>query len=173
MKNMTGNLYFSKPLKLLLISLLALSCFGCKPKLLPSSNVRATRENTEIYDFLEAYKTALEKRSVDDVMQLVAMDFRDNMGSDKPELQMDYLKLKERLEKYFPRIKELRVGLFLQHIKKIEKGTYEVVFYFSESALTDLPAGEKWLSKKEVNRMVIRKTTDRNAPYPFEIIKGI
>jgi len=146
---------------------------GCKPRLLPSTNVPATRVNKSIVSFLEHYKSNLEKRSVDSIMELVAKDFKDNMGSEDPANYLDYLGLKERLDKTLPRISDLRLGLFVQHIAKIAKDTYEVVFYFNKHLLVDVPAGEKWISVKEVSRMELRKRQDKDSPYEYEIIKGI
>jgi hypothetical protein len=147
---------------------------GCKPKLLPSTNVKATEENRQIVKFLEQYKNAVEKRSVDAIMELVAKDFSDNMGNpDDPSLHLNYLTLKEKLEKTMPRIQDIRLGMFVQHIGKLEKGLYEVVYYFNKQILMQVPSGEKWVSVKEVNRMVIRKRHDKNSPYEFEIVQGI
>ena len=146
---------------------------GCKPKLLPSTNVPATRENKQIIHFVEQYKAALEKRSVESILELVAKDFNDNMGTQDPSLFIDYLGLKEKLEKTLPRIKELRLGLFVQHIGKLEKDVYEVVFHFNKHILLEVPSGEKWVSVNEVNRMVIRKRHDKNSPYEYEIVRGI
>lgn len=146
---------------------------GCKPRLLPSTNVPSTRENKSIVAFLEQYKSAIEKRSVDAIMELVAKDFKDNMGSEDPKNQIDYLGLKERLEKTLPRLQDLRLGMFVQHISKIEKDTYEVVFYFNKHILTEVPSGEKWISIKEVSRMIIRKRHDKASPYEYEILQGI
>jgi len=123
--------------------------------------------------FLEQYKAALEKRSVDGVMELVAKDFKDNMGSEDPGHYLDYLSLKERLEKTFPRINDLRLGMFVQHIAKLDNNTYEVVFYFNKHILTEMPSGEKWISVKEISRMVIRKRHDKDSPYEYEILSGI
>lgn len=147
---------------------------GCKPRLLPSTNVPATRENKEIINFLEQYKAAVEKRSVEAIMELVAKDYKDNMGNpEDPSLYTDYLGLKERLEKIIPRIRDIRLGLFIQHISHLDKHRYEVVFYFNKQILTDVPSGEKWISIKEVSRMVLRRRDDKNAPYKFEILQGI
>lgn len=146
---------------------------GCKPRLLPNTNVKGTRENKEIVHFLEQYKSAVEKRSVDAIMEFIAKDFKDNMGTEDPKHYLDYLGLKERLEKTLPRIQDLRQGLFIQHIAKIDKDTFEVVFYFNEHMLTEVPSGEKWLSVKDVSRMLIRKRHDKDAPYQFEILQGI
>jgi hypothetical protein len=146
---------------------------GCKPRLLPSSNVPATRLNKSIVTFLEQYKAALEKRSVDGIMELVAKDFKDNMGSDDPKNYLDYLSLKERLEKTLPRINDLRMGIFVQHIAKLEKDTFEVVFYFNKHILSEMPSGEKWISVKETSRMVLRKRHDKDSPYEYEILSGI
>ncbi len=146
---------------------------GCKPRLIPSTNVAASRENQRVVKFLEQYKAAVEKRSVDGIMELVAKDFKDSMGSDDPALYMDYLGLKEKLEKFFPRIQDIRLGMFVQHIAKIEKDTYEAVFYFNKHVLTEVPSGEKWIAIKEVNRMVLRRRYDKETPYQYEILQGI
>jgi hypothetical protein len=146
---------------------------GCSQRPLPSTNVPPTRENKRIVAFLEQYKAAAEKKSVDAVMELVAKDFSDNMGSDDPALHLDYLGLKEKLEKTLPRIEDIRLGLFVQHIGKLAKDLYEVVFYFNKHILMEVPSGKKWVSIKEVSRMVIRRRHDKGAPYEFEILKGI
>lgn len=146
---------------------------GCKPRVLPSTNVAPTRENKKIVKFLEQYKSAVEKRSTEAIMEMVAKDYNDNMGSEDPALHMDYLALKEKLEKALPRIQDVRLGMFVQHIAKLEKDVYEVVFYFNKQILMDVPSGEKWASIKEVSRMVIRKRHDKDSPYEFEILQGI
>jgi|SRR5579871_2399823 len=170
---MKTTVYFVK-FGLLLAGLMTITLLnGCKPKLIPSTNVPATKENERIVKFMEQYKAAVEKRSADAVMELVAKDFSDNMGTDDPALHLDYLGLKEKLEKTLPRIQDIRLGMFIQHIGKIEKDVYEVVFYFNKQMLMEVPSGEKWVSAKEVSRMVIRKRHDKNANYEFEIIQGI
>jgi hypothetical protein len=146
---------------------------GCQPRKLPSTNVSPTRENKRIVKFLEQYKTALEKRNVEAIMEMVAKDYNDNMGSEDPSLQVDYLGLKEKLEKAMPRVQDLRLGIFVQHIAKQDKDKYEIVFYFNRHALIDIPSGEKWASTKEVCRMVIRKRSHKESPYEFEILQGL
>lgn len=106
-------------------------------------------------------------------MELVAKDFSDTMGSEDPALHLDYLNLKERLEKTLPRIQDLRMGMFVQHIAKLEGGLWEAVFYFNKQILMEVPSGEKWVAVKEVTRMVLRRRTEKDAPYEFEIIQGI
>ena len=168
------NVFYFSRFGILLCFLVTIFAFpGCKPSLLPSTNIKATRENKQIVAFLERYKAAVEKRSVDAVMELVAKDFSDNMGTDNPAQHLDYLGLKEKLEKYFPRILDIRLGLFVQHAAKLRKDEYEVVFYFNKNILTEVPSGEKWVAIKEVSRMVIRRTHAKNAPAEFEILQGI
>jgi hypothetical protein len=171
---MKSTNYFVKSSLLLVFISSMFFMQGCKPRLLPSTNVSDTRENKRVVTFLEQYKAAIEKRSVDAIMELVAKDFKDNMGNpEDPSLYMDYLGLKEKLEKSFPRIQDIRLGLFVQRIAKIEKDTYETVFYFNKQILTEVPSGEKWVSIKEVSRMVIRQRHDKDRPYEFEILQGI
>jgi hypothetical protein len=95
------------------------------------------------------------------------------MGTENPQNHLDYLSLKERLEKTLPRIQDLRLGIFVQHIAKIDKDTYEIVYYFNKHMLSEVPSGEKWISNKEVSRMVIRKRHDADSPFEYEIISGV
>lgn len=169
--NRAFNLAKTSLLVTFTLSLLMLN--GCKPRLLPSTNVKSTRENKEIVTFLEQYKAALEKRSPDAIMEFIAKDFKDNMGTEDPKHYLDYLSLKERLEKTLPRIQDLRQGMFVQHIEKLDKDTYAVVFYYNEHILAEVPSGEKWLSVKDVSRMILRRRTDKGAPYKFEIVSGV
>lgn len=170
---MRSTVYFLKSSVFISIALCVVALSGCKPRVLPSTNVPVTRDNKKIVAFLEQYKNALEKRSVDGIMELVAKDFSDNMGSEDPSLHLDYLGLKEKLETTMPRIQDLRLGMFVQNIDKLEQGKYAVVFYFNKHILMEVPSGEKWASIKEVSRMVIRRRHDKNSPYEFEILQGI
>jgi hypothetical protein len=171
-KKMYNKIYFFKS-SLLLMALGLFFFTSCKPQLLPSTNVLATRENKSIVEFLEKYKTAVEKRSIDAIMEFVAKDYSDNMGSENPALHVDYLKLKEKLEKTLPRIQDIRLGMFVQHISKLDKNIYEVVFYFNKHILMEVPSGEKWVSIKDVNRMVIRERHDKDSSYKYEILQGL
>jgi hypothetical protein len=171
-KKMRSAVYFLKASVFLTI-IIGITMSGCSKRTLPSTNVAPTRENKKIVAFLEQYKNALEKRSVEAILELVAKDFSDNMGSEDPKLQLDYLGLKERLETALPRIQDLRIGMFVQHIEKVEKDKYYVVFYFNKHVLMDVPSGEKWTAIREVSRMTIRRRHEKNSPYEFEILQGI
>ena len=171
-KKMRSAVYFLKASVFLSI-VIGITLSGCTKRTLPSTNVPPTRENKKIVAFLEQYKTVLEKRSVEAILELVAKDFSDNMGSEDPSLHLDYLALKERLETTMPRIQDLRLGMFVQHIEKIDKDKYQVVFYFNKHILMEVPSGEKWASMREVSRMVLRRRHDKNSPYEFEILQGI
>lgn len=171
---MKTAIYFLKSSSLLCIIFLMFFMQGCKPRVIPSTNIPASRENQKIVTFLNQYKAAIEKRSVDAIMELVAKDYSDNMGNpEDPSLYTDYLGLKEKLEKIFPRIQDIRLGLFVQHVAKLSKDTYEAVFYFNKEILTEVPSAEKWISIKEVSRMVIRRRHDSDSPYEYEILQGL
>lgn len=170
---MRRAVYFFRTSLFLSAIVMVFALSNCSKRTLPSTNVPPTRDNKKIVAFLEQYKTALEKRSVEAIMELVAKDFRDNMGSEEPSLYIDYLGLKEQLETTLPRIQDLRLGMFVQHIEKIEKDKFAVVFYFNKHILMDLPSGEQWTSVREVSRMVIRRRYDKESPYEFEILQGI
>jgi hypothetical protein len=170
---MRRPVYFFKSFVFIAAAFALLFLSDCSTKNLPSTNVPPTRENKKIVKFLEQYKNAMEKRSIDAIMDLVAKDFSDNMGSEDPAKHLNYLTLKERLETDLELVHDLRLSLFVQHIEKIESGKYEVVFFFNKQTLVSVPAGKKWMSVREVVRMVIRQRRDRKSPYQYEILQGI
>jgi hypothetical protein len=170
---MRAGLYFVKSGLLLSCMIGVFMLTGCKPRMLPSTNVPATKENRRVVKFFEQFKSAIEKKSVDGVMELIAKDFSDNLGSEDPALRLNYLTLKEKLEKTFEITPNWLLGLYIQHIAKIDKENYEVGYYYNVNAFTQLPSGNKWITQKEVKRMVIRKRHDKTSPYEFEILQGI
>jgi hypothetical protein len=143
---------------------------GCKPRLLPSSNIPTSPEFKSIVTFLEQYRAALKKRSIEGIMEMVAKDFKDNLDSKDP---VNYQDLKERLEKTPPGIDDLYLDISVQNITKLEEDIYEVVFDFNKHIMTEKPVGKNWISVKETNRMLLRKRHKKDYPYEYEILSGI
>ena len=158
-------------LMFLSLAILLLSATGCKPKLLPNSNVRDTAENRAIMSFMEQYKAAIEHRSIAEVMALVSQDYFEDNATPEASDDYDYSKLEQNLQKTFEHMKESSMRYYVQNIEK--KGdNLEVVYYFNQQALVTFPAGEQWMAANDVNRLVLKP----KGPKPengYEVLRGL
>lgn len=160
--------------RIALLASVAIALFisaGCKPKLLPNSSVKDSSTNRAIADFMKDYKRAMESRSVDHVLALVADNYYDNNGTENPSDDLDYDELQKKLSSLFARVKDLKLSFHIQNIEE-EGDNYNVVYHFVEHALVALPTGEKWLSATDVNKMVLR-SRGKSLDEGFEIVAGL
>lgn len=140
------------------IALGVASSTGCKPALIPGTNVEDNEANRKVIEFLGKYREAIVQRSTDQVVGLVAQDYFEDNGT--PEQADDYglAQLREKLEANFSRAKEIQLEIIVQQIERPggDEGPVNVAFRYNQRALVDFPAGEKWITVTDVNRLVLR-----------------
>jgi hypothetical protein len=161
----------STSLRVLFIFLPLLALTACKPSLLPSTNVRDTKENRCIVDFLQQYKTAVESRSVQSVMALVADDYFENGSRFESNDKYGYSQLAEKLTQAFEKAESINLTYYVQNIQRKDK-LFEVTYYFVERALFKYPSESRWMSVNDVNRVVLRMKGKTGAD-GFEIVSGL
>lgn len=142
---------------------------GCKPALLPRSNLEDTPENRPIVDFINRYIKAVEHRSVEEVMALVASDYLETNGNTDPSDDYGYTQLRSKLELTFSKTKDLRLLVYIQKVLPQVDGTYHIIYYFKQNALMEFPSDSKWMAASDVNRLIVRKKADGD----YEIIAGL
>lgn len=160
---------------------LTVLCFlplaACKPSLLPGTTVEDNAENRRVVEFVQAYEQAIERRSADAVVALCAPDyFEDNATVDQAD---DYGvdRLKTLLADDFAKTKEIQLDILVQKIIEPE-GTKERLLYvdyrYKQRALVTLPAGEKWITTSDVNRLVLREDEAQvEATSRYQIVSGL
>lgn len=138
---------------------------GCKPHLLPGSKVEDTPLNRSVVDFMDKYKAAVEKRSSDELLALVADDYFEDNGT--PDEADDYgvERLKENLSSRFENTKVIQLTVEVQHVEVDENDNVNVYYKYLQRALISLPASEQWVSKSDTNRMVLRKVSEDSDDY--------
>ena len=139
------------------VALIALA--ACKPALIPGTNVEDTEENRKVIDLLGKYRTAIMSRSPDQVVGLCAKDYFEDNGT--PDQGDDYGidRLRQKLTADFAKTKEVQLELVVQQIEHPkDTGTVKVAYRYNERALVAFPAGEKWISLTDVNRIVLRES---------------
>lgn len=162
---------------LALVALLALplaSLAGCKPELIPGTNLEDTEENRAIMDFLEQYRVAVESRDAEKVLALVAEEYFEDNGTQDQTDDYGIEKLRGSLAQEFQVAEVVQLTLNVQHIEPRagEKDRYEVYYRYLQRALLDLPAGDRWVSNSDVNRMIVKKKGDRLSD-GFLIVSGL
>jgi hypothetical protein len=113
-----------------LLALLALAA-GCKPSLLPGTEVPETKDTRAIYDVLQAYRNALEKRDPKAVLALVAPNYFDTAGTPDPSDDLDRAGLEASLERDLPRTEGQRVDFTIRRMDVNGDDAIVEVFYDS------------------------------------------
>lgn len=150
-----------------------LAAAGCKPTLLPNTTLEDTAENRAIADFVLKYKQAVEARSTEQVLSLVAEDYFEDMGTVDPTDDYGIERLEEQLQETFGHAKAIHLDLFLQHVAHDkDKGLYAVDYRYNQRALLSFPAGDQWVTHTDVNRVVLRKRGESNDD-GFVIVSGL
>ena len=117
-------------LRTALLAALALAA-GCKPSLLPGTEIPATADTRAVYDVLLAYRSALEKRDPKAVLALVAPSYYDTAGTPEPADDLDRAGLEAALEKDLPRTEGDRVQFTIRNIVVDGDDAQAEIFYDS------------------------------------------
>ena len=57
--------------KSMLLTALAIGCWGCSPSMIQNSQVEATPENMEVWNQVEEYRVSMEERDAERLRNLV------------------------------------------------------------------------------------------------------
>lgn len=154
---------------LFLLPLLAFS--ACKPGLLPETSVPNTKQNRAVVAYLDLYRQAVENRSAQGVMELVAQDYFEDGATPQIDDDYGYTQLEEKLTKTFEKIENIHLKFHIQNIEQRDQ-FIDVVYYFVERALIKYPSGSQWMSANDVNRVVLRMK-GKSLDDGFEIVSGL
>ena len=157
-----------------LVGAAALASFlliGCKPNLLPGTDIEDTAENRAVLKFLDQYREAVESRSPPQVLKLVASDYWEDNGTVDQSDDYGVEKLQRELDDLFGHTRTIHLELQIQHIEQ-QGDLVKVDYRYLQRALLALEAGEKWVSHSDVNRLVLRPRGE-STEQGFEIISGL
>ena len=136
-----------------------MTVFGCKPDLLPGTNIEDTSENRAVIEFVEEYRKAVESRSAEAVLDLVADDYFEDRGTATDDDDYGIEKLRTDLETHFQVADVVQLRLEVQHVRyEPENELIHVYYRYLQRAHLELPAGAKWVTDSDTNRLVLRQT---------------
>lgn len=146
-------------MRFLALLLLAALAGACTPSLIPGTNVEDTEENRQVLEFLNKYRKAVIDRSVDGVVGLCAQDYFEDNGTLDQEDDYGIDQLREKLAKTMGQTKEVQLEIIVHAIERDadqKDAPVRVIYRFNHRARIDFPAGEKWITVSNVNRLVLR-----------------
>ena len=130
-----------------LLAVVALAA-GCKPSLLPGTEIPSTSDTRAVYDVLQAYRSALEKRDPKAVLALVAPTYYDTAGTPEPGDDLDRAGLEASLAKDLPRTEGEKVDFTIRRIEVSGDEAVAEIFY------------DSYYRVKTPNTMVPRRDSD-------------
>ncbi len=139
--------------------LVALLSAACAPALIPGTSVEDSEENRHVLEFLNKYRKAVIEKNVDGVVGLCAQDYFEDNGTAEQTDDYGLSQLKDKLARALGQTKEIQLEIIVQAIerdKAAEHGPVRVVYRYNQRALVSFPAGEKWITVSDVNRLVLR-----------------
>jgi len=102
---------------------------ACSTVHLPGTDIPDVGDNRAIYDLLQRYRTAVERRDAPAVLELVSPSYFDDAGTPDPADDLDYAGLAKALPADLARVSGVRMDLALTAIQVDgEKATAYVRF---------------------------------------------
>ncbi|MEW5851118.1 MAG: nuclear transport factor 2 family protein [Myxococcota bacterium] len=148
------------------VSLLALTT-GCKPTLIPNSDVESTPRNRELADVMENYRKALESKDVNAVLALVSTEYFEDNGTSDPSDDYNFEGLRQHLTEDLQRVQALRVSIRMRRVE-VDGDRAQVDYRFQTRALVSFPSQEQWITKTDDNRISLRREGGR-----WRIVAGL
>jgi len=107
---------------------------GCGAKRIPGTDIEDTDDTRAILAVMERFRSAVEARDVDGVVQLVSESFKDDGGTATPEDDLDYAGLKKHLPERFAKFDDIHLDMSVRKITVYpDTGTASVIYYYSMS----------------------------------------
>lgn len=146
---------------------------GCKPDLLPNTTIEDTSQNRAIAEFVGKYQQAVETRSAEQVLSLVAEDYYEDLGTVDPQDDYGIERLADELAESFAHTKAIHLELFLQNVSHDkERDLYAVDYRYNQRALLTFDSGDQWITHTDVNRIVLRPRGESTED-GFVIVSGL
>ncbi len=114
-----------------LIALITLAAAGCAPRRIPGTNLESTTDSRAVYDVVQAYRQAMEKRDAAAVLALVAPTYFDTGGTPDPADDLDRAGLEAALAKDLPHAEGVRLDFTIRKIEIAGDEAQAELFYDS------------------------------------------
>ncbi len=140
--------------------LLALAASACAPSLLPGTQVKDTRENRAVFQVVQTYREAMERRDAAAVLALAAPDYFDISGTPDPGDDVDRATLEQRLPQDLARVDAVKLDLSVRRLE-VKGDLADVEVFYDGWYRVKTPSGAVPRRDSDVHRMRLRKADGR------------
>lgn len=105
---------------------------ACAARRIPGTEIEDNDETRAIINVMEKYRSSLEARDAEGVLQLISPEFRDDAGTTTPADDVSYEELKQQLPARLGQLDNVRLDV---NVRKIEivGDLAQVVYYYNSS----------------------------------------
>jgi hypothetical protein len=138
------------------LALVTLAAIGCSTRRIPGTQIASTPDTRAVFDVVQAYRQAMEKRDAPAVLALVSPGYFDTAGTNDPADDLDRAGLEASLAKELARAEGVRLDFTIRRIEVSGDQAQAELFYDSYYRV-QTPAGPVPRRDSDVHRMKLQK----------------
>lgn len=155
---------------LLAVGLVALA--GCMKKI-PGTEIDDTSDSRAILDVMTAYRSAVEQRNAQAIIDLADPAFRDDGGSSGPDDDLDYSTLYTSLATRFQRIEDVRLDMNVRRME-FDEGTNAARVTYTYTLSFKMPTlSGRTQTDTDIKQMLLKRSDENNGKARWRIVSGI
>ncbi len=142
---------------------------GCAARKIPGTEIDDTDDTRAILDVMEKYRTAVEQKDAQTIVNLAHETFRDDGGSANPEDDLNYQDLYSKLPARMRKLDDVRLEMNVRKVEFTEdhgnaRATYTYTTTFKLPGLTP-----KTQSETEIKQMILKRVDKKT----WKIVSGV
>jgi hypothetical protein len=134
----------------------ALAAAGCSPRRIPGTEIKETDENRAVYDVVQSYRQALEKRDAAAVLALVAPTYFDTSGTPDPADDLDRSRLEASMAQDLARAEGVKLDFTIRKIEVTGDEAFAELFFDSYYRV-QTPTGAVPRRDSDVHRLRLQR----------------
>lgn len=142
--------------KRLALPLALLLALACAPARIPGTDIADTKENRAVYEVIDEYVRAMNRRDPAAVLALVSDDYFDDAGTPEPGDDLDRERLGKALEKDLKSVETERLAVSVRKID-VQDGTAFAEIFYDNYYRVQTPAGAIPRRDSDVHRVRLKK----------------
>ena len=152
-----------------LVAVLTLGLMGCAPRKIPGTELDDTSETRALIDVIQKYRTAVEARNTDALVQLADKSFRDDGGTSTPDDDLDYATLAQKLSARMSKVTDLKLDVTVRRIEFDSDQKNARVTYSYQLSFKMPEYSGRAQSESDIKQMLLKRVGDEE----WKITSGI
>lgn len=151
-----------------LVASTALWLTACATQNIPNTRVEDTPENREVIEFVEEYRTAIEKLDTEKLRSLASPDYFDDMGTPGGDDDVDYAGLVAALDRVRDGVHDARYQISYRGVTYAEHERVLVDVLYTGWFKVETTDGSQWRRRLEPHRLVLGRDSGK-----YRILSGM